>query len=256
MRSKILAGCLWMLSIAASAQSGGRVRSGTPLRWGMNGSIEVMEGDLAQHYGRNDTATAYKRNSAPTSSAIGGNPQANRIATLQAVCDQNSVFLNWTAVQQQSSAGRYDVEQSPDGRQWSLAGTVPANRTDFGDASYSFQYSKNGMDVLFRIKAVSTSGEFAYSSVIASPCSNSSYLAVTPNPVYSTTTLRVGSPATARVRVMLVNSAGVVVQGSNANLMAGINQLPLDMSSLPKGFYTAVIQWNNGKQDVLKLVKQ
>lgn len=57
MRRMILMGCLWVLSLATYAQrSNGRVPSSTPLKWSINGSVEVMPGDLAYYYGSTDTA--------------------------------------------------------------------------------------------------------------------------------------------------------------------------------------------------------
>ena len=60
MKNVIIAGCLSFFSIVAAAQQGNRVRSGNNLRWAMNGSVEIMEGDLAQQYGTSDSAS-FKR---------------------------------------------------------------------------------------------------------------------------------------------------------------------------------------------------
>lgn len=89
-----------------------------------------------------------------------------------------------------------------------------------------------------------------------SPCGSASYLAVTPNPVYSTTTLRVGSPTAAKVKVIVLDAKGSVVMSQDASLVSGINHLPLDMSRVPRGQYSVVISWRNGRQEVLPLVKQ
>ncbi len=254
MRSLILVLCLGMLWNASYAQNNGRVRSGTPLRWGMNGSIEVMEGELAVYYGRNDTAN-FRRNNQLVTATTNNNPFATSFASVQGVCDQNSVLLKWVAVQQ-AGADRYDVEQSLDGRNWTSIGVVPASKTDAGEASYSFNYMKNAGNTLFRISAVNITGERIYSSIVESPCSANSYMAVTPNPVYSTTTVRIGSPSATKVKLLLVDGAGTVLQSREASLLTGMNQVPVDMGRLPAGQYTLFVQWQQGKQDVLNLVKQ
>lgn len=254
MRSLILMGCLWLLAIAGYSQSNGRVRSGTPLRWSVNGSVEIMEGDLTQYYGSNDSNIIYTRTSTYESATL-GNPHLTRFANVQGLCEQNSVQLNWVA-RQQFNADRYDIEQSTDGRNWTSIGMVPANRTDFGEANYNFNYTKNAGNVFFRINALSTTGERVYSSVIESPCSNNAYRSITPNPVYSTTTVRIGSPVATKAKMMLVNSSGVIVQVRDATMLPGTNQLPVDMSSLPTGFYSLFIQWAGGRSDVMKLMKQ
>ena len=255
MKTVLLMMGLCELSLTTFSQGQGRVRSGTPLRWGMNGSIEVMEGDLAVHYGSNDTAANYRRNRTPMSAAVGGNPHALSFSSVKAFCSQNSVSFSWIA-SQQSATERFNIEQSTDGINWKTLGAVPANRVDFGRASYNFDYHGNTGNAVFRITAYTMGGEKVSSSTIESPCSNTSSLAVLQNPVYSTTTVRIGSPTATRVRMMVVSSSGVVVQTRDAGLLQGLNDLPLDISALNTGLYTLYIQWRDGKQDALNIMKQ
>jgi hypothetical protein len=252
----ILMGCLWGLSLATYAQrSNGRVPSGTPLKWSMNGSVEVMPGDLAYYYSSADSAATNRRLTLVSNTALGGNPNATRFASVQPQCNNNSMTLNWVAVQQ-FNADRYEIEQSTDGRNWTVIGVVPANRTEFGEASYNFTYNKNASDAVFRITATSTGGDRVSSAVLESPCSNNAYVGVTENPVYSSTTVRIGSPTTARVQMALLDSRGAAVYSREASLSAGINNIPLDLGRLPRGGYTLVISWRNGKQETIKLSKE
>lgn len=256
MRRMILMGCLGLLSLVSHAQrSNGRVPSGTPLKWSMNGSVEVMPGDLAYYYGSTDSAASFRRNPTPANTALGGNPNATRFATVQTHCNNNAMAFDWVTVQQ-FNADRYEIEQSTDGRNWTVVGVVPANRTELGEASYNFTYNKNVSNALFRIAATTTGGERIYSAVLESPCDVNSYVGVTQNPVYSATTVRIGSPNAVRVKLTLLDSRGAAVHSSDASLNAGINSLPLDMSRLPRGTYTLVIQWRNGKQEMLQLAKE
>lgn len=254
MKTVILMGCLYFLSITLHAQ-GNRVRSGNLLRWGMNGSIEVMEGDLTQYYGSSDSNKVYRLSSTYANPTF-TNPRAIRFSSVQALCQQNGVQLTWSALQEQYSADRYEIEQSADGYQWTNLGTMLANRIEVGEASYNFSSTKNAANVVYRISAVNATGERTYSSIIQSPCSATSYLAVSVNPVYSTTSIRVGTPVATKVKLLLLNSNGVVMQTRDATLGAGTNQLPLNMSGIAPGFYSAVIQWVGGKTDIIKLVKQ
>jgi hypothetical protein len=222
----------------------------------MNGSVEIMEGDLVQHYGSTDSNTlAYRNTNVPNLSYRSSNPHATRFASVQGTCNQAAVQLNWVAIQQFTS-DRYDIEQSSDSHNWTVVGTVPANRTGFGQVGYNFNFTRNASNVMFRIVAVNTTGERMYSSVIESPCSNESYLGATPNPVYSTTTVRIGSPATSKVKLSLLNSSGLIMQVRDVTLVAGTNQVPLDMSGMTPGYYTVYIQWNGGRRDVINLVKR
>jgi hypothetical protein len=253
MRNWILTGSLFAIAIGAQAQGSSRIASGTPLRWGSEGSIEVMEGDLARYYGKNDTANASRRQTAVYNTGL-GNPRDTRFASVQAQCSNNEMSLNWVAVQQGGS-DRYELEQSSDGNNWKVVGVVLANQNDRGHSTYQYNYNSLASNVLFRIAATSISGERVTSAPFHSPCSNEAYLGVTPNPVYSNTTLRIGSPGTARVKILLVDSRGVPHYSTDANLVQGINHIPLQMNGLPIGQYSAVIRWMNGRQQVIPLVK-
>jgi hypothetical protein len=252
MRSTIMLGLFFLLAVAAEAQYNGRVRSGNQLRWTMkDGSIETMEGDLVQQYGTRDTGN--KKQLITTGRKT--NP-LSRVSSVRAVCDQNSVVFNWVAIQQ-AGAARYELEQSADeGQTWHAIGIVPANREELGEASYSFRYNNKQDKVVFRINAISTTGEQVPGSLIESPCHVNTYRAISPNPVFSTTNLQIGASGAEKVKLLFVNNSGVVMQTRELGLLRGTNQVPVDMSTLPQGYYTLFIQWNGGRQDVFRLVKQ
>lgn len=254
MRSVILMGGFWLFAVSASAQITGRAKqSSLPL--GVANKTAVTYNRNVSSLIQIDTTSVYQRNAGTPTASFTGSTTALRFSDIQAQCDQNAMVLSWEAIQQ-FNADRYEVEQSDDQRTWRLIGVVPANRTEYGRANYNFTYNQNTGASLFRVKAVSTGEERLFSALIESPCSNTAYLAVTPNPVYSSTTVRIGSPATARVRLVLFNSAGAALQQREATLQSGINHIPLDMGSLPRGAYSLMIIWSGGKQESLQLVKQ
>jgi hypothetical protein len=244
-----------LLTTAAFAQDYGRVPSGLPLKWGSNSSVEVMPRELAYHYRSTDSTATYRRHRASLSTPMDRNPNATRFDGLRAQCDANGLVLNWMAIQA-FGADRYEVEQSSDGRNWTVVGVVPARQTRRGEALYSFAYAKNARDGFFRITATSIGGDRVVSSMLESPCSPTALLSVTPNPVYSTATLRIGSPTAIKVRLMILDTHRAMVFSSDASLVAGTNHLPVDMSRLPAGHYLLVISWSGGKEETLNLVKR
>ena len=255
MKSVLLSGCVCLASIISFAQPTSRVRSGNNLRWAMNGSTEVMDGDLVQQYGSSDS-TAYKRYSIVTTTEAARNPHTTHFSSVQGQCDNNSMVLTWVAIQQ-SGADRYEIEQSADGvSNWNMIGSVLANQTQTGASSYSYNHYKNAANLFFRIAVVSRSGERLFSSVFKSPCSANSFLSVIPNPVYSTTILKIGASVPEKVRLMIVDTKGMILQRRDVTLSQGTNSLALDMSSLSPGFYSLAIQRMNGKQDILNVIKQ
>jgi hypothetical protein len=253
MRRMILMGCLWMLSTAAFTQETERIRAGTiPVR-GIMSSLDNSNRTLPAYLGMTDTAAHY-RMASNSSSKWDRNPNTTRFANVDAFCDYNSIQFKWTAIQQ-FSADWFKLEQSSDRRNWSVVAEIPANRTAFGEAGYRFSYNKNIPNAWFRIKAVTIGGDEVTSTILQSPCSIEAALAVTPNPVYSTTTITIGSAAASKVKLILLNSAGSVVHVSEAGLVQGKNYLPLDMSNLPAGYYTLYISWSNGQERMLNIVK-
>lgn len=256
MRSMILAGCLWVLSQAGFAQNTGHIQSGTPLRWSQNGSIEIMPEQMAYYYGRKDTASDYKKNITRPDIVLGGNPISARFSSVNAQCNSHVMMLNWS-VTQQTAADHFEVEQSNDnGRSWTVVGEVPANRSQLGTSPYSFTYNKDIGNAIFRVTASDIGGERVSSATVSSPCSIETELGVTNNPVVSTTTLRIGSPTATKIRVALVNTQGTLAYATDASVSQGSNQFPIDMSHMMPGAYDLVLDWYNGRHEVIRLVKQ
>ena len=257
MRSTILMGCLWILALTSYAQgTNGRDKSGTQLRWSQNGNKEVLEGDFYRTFNDTDTTKA-KTQKIRSSTAQGGNPNTTKFSSVQALCDHNSIRFNWIAIQQYAAGDTYEIEQSSDGgANWTMIGQINANRTELGEAAYSYLYNKNAGKILFRISAINIAGEKSYSSIVESPCSNSTYLSVSPNPVTSNTTLRIGAPAATKIKIILSNSSGVVMQNKEVSLLQGNNQVSMDMTNLQTGSYILSVNWNGGSRETFKLVKQ
>lgn len=250
----ILMGCLWMLSTAAYTQENERIRAGTiPVR-GIMSSLDNSNRNLPAYFGMTDTAAHYRKTSS-TTPQWERNPNTTQFANVDAFCDFNSIKFKWVALQQ-FSADWFKIEQSNDRRNWSVVAEVPANRTAFGEAGYSYSYNKNIPNAWFRVRAITIGGDEVTSAVMQSPCSNEAALAVTPNPVYSTTTVTVGSAIASKVKLILLSSSGGVVHSSEAGLVPGKNYLPLNMSNLPPGYYTLYINWSNGEERTLNLIKK
>ena len=255
MRGMLLLSCFYLVALSSNAQLTNRVKSGTPLRWGMNSSIEIMEGDLNQYYGTTDTA-ANKRYSTWVSTESMTNPNSIRFRNVQAQCDNTSMLVNWVATQQ-SGIHFFEIEQSDDNsNQWKVIGSLPASQTHPGPFSYNFNYDKNAPNSVFRIAAITNTGERLYSSLFESPCNVNSFLSLTPNPVFSTATLRIGSSNPTKLKLLLVDAGGVVVQNKDVTILQGSNNLSVDMSNLQRGYYVLAIQWMNGKQNTINMIKQ
>jgi len=255
MKTMVLVMYLVLFAVASNAQFPERDRlvSNNPLRKG-DGSFMQANNPLFFNHGNADTMWSKRRLTTATSS---GDPYAFRVNSIQALCDLNSVQLNWTSIQRQPDADRFDVEQSPDGGiTWVNIGSVPASRFETGNASYNFVYNKSPDNIDFRVVAINTAGEKRYSSIIHSACSNSNNILSVDNLVYSTANVRIGSTKTQNVKTILTNSSGLPVQVREIGLTQGVNSVSLDMSSFGTGVYTLTVVWPGDLLQSLKIVKQ
>ena len=237
----------------ATAQQTERIPSSATIQLAKIGNKTILPGSL-RSYGIDSTLKTVDPESA---TVMGGNPFAIRFEEIKADCNMNSLLLNWTAVQR-SDADAFEIEQSADnGRTWKNIGRIPANQLEEGVVPYTYRYNKYlGDNVQVRIAAINNAGEKIYSNAIVSPCSNETTLSVTPNPVRSIATLRIGAGESTSVKLVLANSMGIVVQAKDEGVLKGNNNIRFDMSNLQNGFYSLSIQWANGKTEVLKLMKE
>ena len=253
MKRTIIVMCFGLLACIANAQYNERDRfvSINPLRNG-DGSFVKANNPLFYNNSSTDTTLSKKRIASTTSSK---DPFAFRINSIQALCDLNSLQLNWTTIQQQSDADHFEIEQSSDGGiTWTNIGILPASRNQTGNISYNFIYNKSLGNVDLRVAAVNIGGEKRYSSIVRSACSNTNLLSVD-NLVYSTAHVHIGSPRTQNVKMILTDASGVAVQAREAGLTQGINSISLDMGGLRKGIYMLTIIWPGGAQQSVKMVK-
>lgn len=254
MKRTIIVMCIGALALTTHAQYNERDRfvSINPLRNG-DGSFMKANNPLFYNHTSTDTTLSKKRIAVTASSK---DPFAFRINSIQALCDLNSLQLNWTTMQQQSDADHFEIEQSADGGiTWINIGTLPATRYQSGNVAYNFVYNKSFGNVALRIAAVNIGSEKRYSSIVHSACSNTNLLSAD-NLVYSTANVRIGSAKVQNVKMILTDENGVVVQAREAGLTQGVNSISIDMSNLRKGIYLLTIVWHGGGQQSVKMVKQ
>jgi hypothetical protein len=242
-------------AIAACAQFNERDRlvSVNPLR---NGDGSFMKANNPLFYNNNSSADTFWSKKKNLTTGYSSEPFAFRINAVQVLCDLNSVQLNWTGIQRQADADHFEIEQSADaGTTWLSIGTLPASRNAIGEVPYNFIYNRSLGNVDLRVAAVSIAGEKRYSPIVHFACGDNNLLSVN-SLVYTTANIRIGSPKSQNVKMMLVNQSGLPVQEKEAGLTQGVNSISWDMSGLPKGYYVLMIVWPGGRQDALKIMKQ
>ena len=243
------------LALAANAQfnDNNRIANINPLR---NGDGTFMRANNPLYYNNNSADTIWIKRKTPTVTNSSGDPFAFRIRSLQVLCNLNAVQINWTTIQQQADADHFEVEESADGGvTWTSIGVMPAARSTVGEVPYNFVYNKSLGSVALRVAAINIAGERMYSAIARPACSDNNLLSVD-NLVYSTANVRIGSPRTQSVKMIITNQSGFIVQEREAGLTQGINSISLDMSNFSKGFYVLTIVWQGGRQESVKMVKK
>jgi len=255
MKRMILVMCLGLVAITAYTQYDQRDRlaSTNPLR---NGDGSFMKANSPLFFNNTSNDTLWSKKRVTNTTTTGGNPFAFRVNSLQAFCDLNSLQLNWTSIQRQPDADRFEIEQSADGGiTWTNIGTVAASKYQQGNASYNYVYDKKVNNVDLRIAAVNTAGEKQYSAVVRSACNGNNLLSVD-DLVYTTTHIRISSLKSQNVRIIVTNSSGVPVQVRQAGVTQGVNSISLDMSSLTTGVYTLTVVWPGDMLQSMQVVKR
>jgi hypothetical protein len=253
MKRTIIVLCAGLLAFTTHAQYDQRDRlvSLNPLR---NGDGSFVKANNPLYYKNSDVDTPLVKKMVSATST--SDPFAFRINSIQALCQQNSVQLNWTSVQHQAGADHFEIQQSGDaGITWSNIGIVPATKFREGTLSYGFTYDKSLGNVDFRVVAVDLAGEKRYSSIVRSACSNTNLFSVD-NLVYSTANVRIGSAKTQNVRMILTNENGFAVQAREVGLTQGVNSFSVDVGNLHQGVYLLTIIWPGGGQQSAKILKQ
>jgi len=132
------------------------------------------------------------------------------------------------------------VERSADGTNFEAIGTVAGNGTTNEINRYSLvdkdpYYGYN----YYRLKQIDFDGDYEYSQIEAVIISSQDVpdVIIYPNPVMTTTTLRVVTPFETDAQVEIVDQTGKVVL--NVTMNKGANSKQLDMSKFAPGMYFA-----------------
>ncbi len=164
-----------------------------------------------------------------------------------AACVTAGVKLIWKTAQEINSK-KFDVQRSADAVGWNVAGSVSAAGTSNSERSYTYTDVKTAPNSFYRIVEYDTDGKTITSSVIKSSCSFTESFTVYPNPARNVIIVSINVNAATNVIFNLYDAKGVLVKTVKANLLAGINQVQLNISTLANGTYILSAQWNNQMQ--------
>jgi uncharacterized delta-60 repeat protein len=164
---------------------------------------------------------------------------------------QNSaVQLQWrTSVEYR--AVRFEIERSRDGNTYTKIGEVDATGNSSATLTYGFTDAQPfaGLNQ-YRLRIVNDDGSIQYSRVALIRFDNKVSIQAYPNPVKSVLNVQVKADA-GMVRLQVIDASGRVVKQLQAISVGGVMSVPVDMSSLPAGWY--LLQVN---EETIRVIKE
>lgn len=208
------------------------------------------------------TSSLYGRALTPTgaitvNSSIVGNLPAPLPVTLTSFelkrGENQDVSLFWTTTQETNS-DRFEIENSANGKQWTLLGSVKSHGETNELSSYTYAAKAlQGMN-FYRLKMIDLDDSFAYSRIRSIEVNQANGMAMFPNPAISEVNISTDNHELIE-RIQFNDLNGRVIYDQKRN---GINDISkkIDTRSFAAGLYVVQITDANGQVKKLKMLKQ
>lgn len=175
-----------------------------------------------------------------------------KLLSFTGVNKNNTVLLNWQTAYEQNSS-HYSIERSTNGVDFSEVEKIAAS----GNASAGFSYSYNDIlsasvkmhpAVFYRLKSVDTDGNYSYSQVVAIQLDKTGIqLLVSPNPARDWLQVQTGSRLSGNAVLTITDALGRALISKVLVLQTGTNSIPVNISLLGAGLYTAELTCKDEK---------
>jgi hypothetical protein len=162
--------------------------------------------------------------------------------------------LDWMMVNDDEIA-YYEVQRSYNGNNFETIGSIQQSAHN-----YSFK-DNNAEDknIFYRIVTHDNAGNIQYSNVVMIRSSNTSTISVAlmPNPVNSSATLKIDAGHAVAGTIRIVNPIGMIMFARNVNLIEGENIVALpDITRLQTGAYQVIVNAANTYSNIKMLVNR
>jgi len=169
--------------------------------------------------------------------------------------NSNQGILNWE-VSADTDADYYEVLTSSDNRNFTSIAKINAQKNVF-----QYQFIDNALKLgtnYYRIRAVEKSGNSLLSKIAALFYEKSGLelISLLPSVARHQTTVTIVSSGRSMIQLSMVDGHGRLVKLMQVNLAQGTNSIPIDVSGLSAGIYYISAVSNEGRSNVLRLLKQ
>ncbi|WP_342084062.1 T9SS type A sorting domain-containing protein [Dyadobacter sp. OTU695] len=162
---------------------------------------------------------------------------------------ENTTVLYWQTSEEKNS-DHFEIQQSEDLRKWNALGMVNAANTSSHQKDYSFQdLAQRFGTQYYRLKMVDVDGSYAYSKIQSIQLGSSWLISAYPNPVVDK--LLIGSKE-ALASIKVTDLAGRTF----LNLLKPTPGEEFSMKNYPAGTYLVKVETEDGKVQILKIIKQ
>lgn len=171
--------------------------------------------------------------------------------------------LSWTTATEQNNKG-FELQRSADGKDYKTLAFINSKAQN-GNSSVPVRYSEKDLKPLaatnyYRLKQIDIDGKTAYSSAITIKGIKSEKLLLSnvfPNPAKAQLKMVLSAPSNEKVILVVTDLAGRMIMQQSAQVLAGDNNLSLNVAKLPSGSYMIKVVCANGCESVVnKFVKQ
>lgn len=170
--------------------------------------------------------------------------------------------LRWTTIHEQGNRG-FEIQRSADGITYTAIGFV--NSMASGGSNETLNYTFTDADpadsrLYYRLKQTDIDGNSKLSNVVLIKGDRSEALSIDgvyPNPANTQLNVRISTPARDKVTLLVTDMTGRTILQKVADIEAGSNTIPVDISRFTIGSYLLkLVGSNNGESISVRFVKQ
>ncbi|MFZ4770890.1 MAG: T9SS type A sorting domain-containing protein, partial [Ferruginibacter sp.] len=170
----------------------------------------------------------------------------------------NGHLLDWKVACSSSPSVTLQLERSADGRNFNTINSQSATATRcLQPFSYTDAAPLAGVNY-YRLKSIDVDGKITYSTIVALLNKDKGFeiVSLMPNPAKEVAVLSVTSAVKSIIEIVVSDMNGKQLSKQRVSLIAGNNQLPLNVRSLASGTYQVTGITADGISKTLRFVKQ
>ena len=169
----------------------------------------------------------------------------------------NNHLLNWKVTCISTPSATLELQRSNDSRNYNSIYSINATALR---CAQPFDYTDNqplkGINY-YRLKMTDVDGKVTYSTTVTliNDTKGFDVMDIAPNPVVNGAfTLKISSAEKMQMNIVIADMQGRILQKQTTNLIAGFNQLPMQVGKLAAGTYQLFGYTSDGKTRVLRFV--